>query len=109
MKKIRLLAAITFVAGFLLLAVTFLDFLALTDIRHDYVSPQVLDSLNISLPSALPEWTDTRGEWQVVALSLYSRVGFLVLNSITLWFCIRRFKLDENVDPQLQSTKRDIP
>ena len=109
MKKIRLLATITIVAGFLLLAVTFIDLLALTDIRHDYVSPQVLDYLNISLPSALPEWTDTRGEWQVVALSLYSRVGFLVLNSITLWLCIRRFKHDDTVDPQFRSDEGDLP
>ena len=92
MKKIRLLATITMIAGLLLLVLTFLDILALTDISHDYVSHQVLDNLNVSLPSELPEWTATRGEWQMVSISAFSRIGFLLLNSITLCLCVKKLK-----------------
>ena len=98
MKKIRLLAAITMIVGFLLLAITFLDILALTDIHHDYVSHQVLDNLNISLPRELPEWTATKGEWQVVSISAFSRIGFLLLNTITLGLCVKKLRdRDDNV------------
>ncbi len=98
MKKGRLLAATTMIAGFLLLALTFLDVLALTDINHDYVSHQVLDNLNISLPRDLPEWTAAKGEWQVVSISAFSRIGFLLLNSITLGLCVKKLRdRDDNV------------
>ena len=108
MNRLRLLATVTLITGLLVLVITVLDFLALTDISREYVSQSVLDGLNITLSSKLPEWTDTRGEWQVVAFSLYSRVGFLILNTITLWLCMRRFKHHEDVASQLRSDKRDI-
>lgn len=92
MKKIRLLATITMIAGFLMLVATFFDFLALTDISHDYVSHQVLDELKISLPRELPEWTATRGEWQVVSISAISRIGFLLLNTLTLGLCVKKLR-----------------
>ncbi len=92
MKKIRIMATITMIAGILLLVVTFLDLLALTDISHDYVSQQVLDNLKISLPKELPEWTATRGEWLVVSISTFSRIGFLLLNTITLGLCVKKLR-----------------
>ncbi|MGB2895252.1 MAG: hypothetical protein WBB65_03680 [Anaerolineales bacterium] len=98
MKKIRLLATITMIAGFFLLAITLLDILALTDIHHDYVSYQVLNNLNISLPRELPEWTAAKGEWQVVSISAFSRIGFLLLNTITLGLCVKKLRdRDDNV------------
>ena len=97
MEKIRLLATITMIVGLLLLLVTFLDLLALTDISHDYVSSQVLDNLNISLPRELPDWTATRGEWQVVSISAFSRIGFLLLNTITLGLCVNKLG-DQDVE-----------
>ena len=96
MKKIRLLATITMIAGLLLLVVTFIDLLALTDISHDYVSNQVLDNLKISLPRELPDWTATRGEWQVVSISAFARIGFLLLNTITLGLCVKKLR-DQDV------------
>lgn len=97
MNRLRLLATVTLIAGLLVLVITLLDLLAMTDINHDYVSQSVLEGLNITLPRELPEWTSTRGEWQVVAFSIYSRIGFLILNSITLWLCMRRFNHLEDV------------
>ena len=96
MKNIRVLATITMIAGLLMLVATFFDFLALTDINHDYVSHQVLDKLKISLPRELPEWTATRGEWQVVSISAISRIGFLILNTITLGLCVNKLR-DQDV------------
>jgi hypothetical protein len=92
MKNIRFLAIATLGAGLFLLAVTILDLMALTDIGHDYVSRSALEGLNITLSAALPEWTTTSGEWQVVTVSSVLWVAFLVLNSITLWLCVRFLK-----------------
>ncbi len=89
MKNIRNIAVATLAAGLLLLAVNFLNILALTDIGHDYVSMKVFNDLKIELPEALPEWTNTSGEWLIVQISSFSTFGFLILNSITLWLCIK--------------------
>jgi hypothetical protein len=92
MNKIRLLCIVTWIAGLLVLMITLMSILALTDISRDYVSQSVFEVLDVTLPSALPDWTDTRGEWQVVELTVYSSVAFLILNAITLWLAIRRLK-----------------
>ncbi len=102
MKKMRLLATITMIAGLLMLVASFFDFLALTDISHDYVSQQVLDKLKISLPRELPEWTATRREWQVVSISYISRIGFLLLNTITLGLCVKKFMDQDSMYPETE-------
>jgi hypothetical protein len=97
MNRLRLLTTVTLIAGLLVLLITLLDLLAMTDINRDYVSQSILEGQNITLSRELPDWTSTRGEWQVVVFSIYFRVGFLILNSITLYLCMRRFKHLEDV------------
>jgi hypothetical protein len=64
-KKIITILVVLCVIGFLF---TIADFLALHDIRNEYVSSQILESLNITLSEDLPEWTSTPGEWQIVRI-----------------------------------------
>ena len=84
MKKKRTIVLITMLFCAAVLLLTILDFAALHDIKHDYVSGSMLDHLKIKLSDDLPEWTGARGEWRLVSLSLYLRFLFLVLNMIVL-------------------------
>jgi hypothetical protein len=104
MKNIRNIAVATLAAGLLLLAVNFFNILALMDIGHDYVSMKVFHDLKIELPEALPEWTNTSGEWLIVTISSFSTFVFLILNSITLWLCIKAFRNREGAETHKSSS-----
>ena len=95
MNRLRVLCIVTWIAGLLVLMLTLVSVLALTDIRHDYVSKRVFEVLDIPFPSALPDWTSTSGEWMFVLIAVCSSVGFLILNSLTLWLTIRKLKRRE--------------
>lgn len=88
MKKIVFLAAFTLAATLAVLVLTLGDFLALTDIRHEYVSTSILERLDVGLTAELPDWTATTGEWAMVQISYLARFAFLVLNLVTLTFCV---------------------
>ena len=81
-----------FIFCILICFLTIFDFLCLHDINKDYVSRFVFQYLKIDLPKGLPEWTLTKSEWQLVTISYLLRVIFLILNLITLAFCIRKFR-----------------
>ena len=70
------------VIGFLL---TLCDFLALNDIKKEYVSTRILERLNITLSEDLPEWTSTKGEWIVVRISYFFRLFFFILCAVLLY------------------------
>ena len=74
----------------LVLILTILDFAALHDIKQDYVSQYILDSLKISFSEHLPNWTSTEGEWRIVSLSLYLRFIFFILNIGLLVYFYRK-------------------
>lgn len=74
-KKIINIIVVLCVIGFLL---TIFDFLALHDIHNEYISTRVLKRLNITLSGDLPEWTSTKGEWDVVRISYLFRFIFFV-------------------------------
>jgi len=84
MKKIIILAGFTLAASLFVLALTLGDFLALHDIRQEYVSEEILNTLGVVLSDELPDWTATAGEWAMVQFSYLARSAFLVLNVITL-------------------------
>jgi hypothetical protein len=84
MKKMVILASFTLVASLFVLALTLGDFLALHDIRNEYVSEEILNTLSVDLSHELPDWTATAGEWTLVQFSYVARAAFLVLNIITL-------------------------
>ncbi len=76
------------VFNFLIIALTFGDFLALHDISKDYLSSEMLEHFNIT--ASLPEWTATEGEWQIVTISFFLRVLFLLANILLLWFLLKK-------------------
>ncbi|HEX2976680.1 MAG TPA: hypothetical protein VHO68_12155 [Bacteroidales bacterium] len=59
MKKSMVSKFLVVVIG--LLICSFFEFLAYTDIYHDYVSKTVIKRFSPSLISRLPWWTDTAG------------------------------------------------
>jgi len=81
-KKILYTAITLSAIGFLL---TIFEFLALHDIHNEYVSNRILNRLNISLSGDLPEWTATKGEWEVVRVSYLFRFVFFVFCVIVLY------------------------
>jgi hypothetical protein len=78
------LAGVTLVATLVVVTLTLGDFLALHDIRNEYVSADILKSLGVNLSGDLPDWTATAGEWRLVQVSYLARAAFLILNAITL-------------------------
>lgn len=87
-KKIAVILLIVLcMIGFLF---TIADFLALHDIKNEYVSPRVLESLDITLSDDLPKWTSTQGEWQVVRIGyLFRSVFFIFCVYVLYWFVYR--------------------
>ena len=81
-KKIVMIIIALCVIGFLL---TLCDFLALNDIKKEYVSTRILERLNITLSEDLPEWTSTKGEWIVVRISYFFRLFFFILCAVLLY------------------------
>ncbi len=86
-KKVAVILMVLCVVGFLF---TIADFLALHDIKNEYVSPRVLESLDITLSDDLPEWTSTQGEWQVVRISYLFRAFFFIFCVYALYWLIYR-------------------
>lgn len=70
------------VIGFIL---TLFEFLALHDIHNEYVSSQILEKLQIKLSDILPDWTSTKGEWDIVRISYLFRFVFFVVCIILLY------------------------
>ena len=87
MKNLHLLVVITIVLCTLVFILTLGDFLALHDIKQDYVSQEIFGQLEVSLSGDLPEWTGTPGEWSLVRVSFLARFAFLILSWITLVLC----------------------
>lgn len=69
---------------------TLLDFAALHDINKEYVSQHILKYLKIETSRTLPNWTATKGEWQVVIFSLFFRFFFFILNIVVLIYLYKK-------------------
>jgi hypothetical protein len=52
----------------------FFDFLALHDIKYDYVSNQVMYEFLPTTSTVLPDWTKTEGEWFLVQMSYLIKI-----------------------------------
>ena len=61
------------VVGFLL---TISDFMALTDIYHDFIGTRVVEQIKLTVGQDLPEWTSTPGEWSILRISFVFRLVF---------------------------------
>ena len=90
MKKLKNITLITILLCLVVFILTILDFAALHDIKHDYVSRHILNYFKIDLSGDLPDWTSTKGEWHIVSLSLYLRFIFFILNTAVLIYYLKR-------------------
>lgn len=96
MKKKHWLIKVTIGLCVLVLLMTLFDFLALHDIKNEYVSTRILNYLDITLSEDLPDWTATKGEWEVVHVSFLSRLIFFVLNILVLTLCLKTIKKEKD-------------
>lgn len=76
-----------------LLMCLFLDFLALHDIRNDYVSNLVIEQFSPKTLSVLPVWSGTMGEWAVVQTSFLIKLIVAVIIMIVLCTLQRKIRL----------------
>jgi hypothetical protein len=80
------------VLGFVVMGLTVLDWMALNDVYHDYVSREVFAALDMPVPRGLPDWSATPMEWMLVRVRWFATFGFLMLNAVTLALCVNRLK-----------------
>ena len=77
MKKLKILLFI--LCGIFFISIVF-SFLAMHDIFNDYLSKKVLISENIlENTERLPDWTECKGEWNVLQIDLIIRIVFLLV------------------------------
>lgn len=87
MKKLKTLTTVALILCILVFLLTITDFMALHDIRNDYVSKKVITSVSDNLPT----WTNTPGEWRMVTISFISRFFFFIFNIVVLLFVMWNF------------------
>lgn len=92
MKRLDTLLLWALVLCIIILFLTLGDFLALHDIRQDYVSSDILSDLQVKLSKELPAWTSTKSEWFVANASFLLKLLFSVIAIITLSKAFRKFK-----------------
>lgn len=56
-----------------LLLLLLFDFAALHDIQKEYISKNILEFLGIELPREIPYWTENKGEWKYLSVSMLLR------------------------------------
>ena len=96
MKKLRTITKITLICCVLVFLMTILDYLALHDIRQDYLSRDMIEYFDITFSEELPDWTTTNGEWKMVEISLVSRFFFYILVIIVLVNYMKKAKYSKN-------------
>ena len=93
MKSTSALLLISFGLLSILLICLLLDFLALHDIRNDYVSYSVIDQFAANSRKALPLWSGTSSEWAFVHVSYLIKLIVAGLSIITLGILRRKIRL----------------
>ena len=79
MKKKTSFLGWSILFSILILLLIFGDFLAYHDIANDYVSQEVLDAYEVTVPANWPDWASTRGEWALVQISMVLKTIFIIL------------------------------
>ncbi len=85
MSNPSILIKVALLSCFLFLVLTIGDFAMMHDIHYSYVSQSAFDHIDITLPTSLPEWTNTTGEWNSLYWSHFLKllVSGLVLVSLS--------------------------
>ena len=80
----------------IVLLLTLGDFMALHDIKREYVSLSILKYLNIDIADNLPEWTSTKGEWGLVQVIFFLKFFFMSFNVVALILVIKQLYIKKN-------------
>ncbi len=92
MKNPTLLIKISLFLFVVAFALTIGEFLALHDIWNDYVSVKVIESHRGINILNLPEWSETKLEWQMVNISALVQVLYLLFSLVTLVSCLKALR-----------------
>ena len=82
-----------FVLSLIMILLLIGDYLALHDIRQDYVSSDVLDTVQTDISNEIPEWASTKLEWTFVKVSLVLKMIIAPIIVIALSKTVRKLKL----------------
>ncbi|MDX2444512.1 MAG: hypothetical protein QNK30_12000 [Bacteroidales bacterium] len=90
--------ALLLILGFSLIVLlfTFGDFLALHDIKQDYVSPFVLEDIGNGIGENLPDWTLAKMEWGLAQVSFYFKFILMTFNVIALTLVFKKLYITNN-------------
>lgn len=75
--------------GIIFLLLTALDFMALHDIRNEYVSQDILNYLKVTLSEDIPAWTANKAEWDYLTVSIVVRVFLYLLTFAICLYCYK--------------------
>ena len=92
MKNLQTITKIALLFCVLVFLMTILDFLALHDIKQDYLSKNIIEYLELTFSKELSDWTATKGEWRIVTISFYLRFFFFIFIIILLLNYIKKVK-----------------
>ncbi len=84
MKRMDILIGVAILLTAVLVICTVADFLSLHDIEKDYVSREVLTSLEVDTSKELPGWTNTELEWSSLRVSYVIRFLSIVISLFIL-------------------------
>lgn len=89
MKRTKLYADLLTAIMIVLIMLMVAEFLATTDIYHDYISKPALSGAPRKYINALPRWSDAIVEWKVVNFCFTSRI-ILFITALILSIGISR-------------------
>ena len=93
MKPKESIIGLAFVLSIIVILLIFGDLMALHDINKDYVSNDLLESLQVDVSKELPEWTTQKMEWTFIQISLFLKSVFMVVIIVAIAKTIRKLKL----------------
>lgn len=93
MKPKEPIIGLAFVLSIIVILLIFGDFMALHDVYRDYVSNDLLESLQIDISKELPEWTKQKMEWTFIEISLFLKSVFMVVIIVAIAKTIKKLKL----------------
>ncbi len=83
MKTNAAVTRVLLIFTIVLFACLLFDFLALHDIRNDYVSKLVMSRFAVNSTTDLPAWTNTKGEWSIIQISYVVK---LIIAALSFFF-----------------------
>ena len=89
-KSIKNSLGILFLITLFCLIMLAIDFIAMHDVKNDYVSPKILGEYNLQLPEDT-EWTAAVLEWTSLRISWVLKLALLVANIMVI------FRLERNI------------